>query len=129
MIAEPPAPQKLASPLPQSPPPVVKRSPLRRQQRRQELIYKERRLFLVVLATSFVGTLSLLYITAHANATNEGYQRSELRDAIRAEEAKRLELQTELNRLSSGPAIDHEARKRNLIRTPREIRYLTPTGG
>jgi cell division protein FtsL len=93
-------------------------------QRLPDHVYKERRFLLILMATSFLGTLTLLYITAHASATGEGYQRSQLRDAISREEKHRLYLQTELNRRSSGAAIDQAAEKNGLIRNTNDIRFL-----
>lgn len=123
MIAEHPLPKVTPTPPPSAPSaPRYGQKPLSRT---PEQVYKERRMILVLMATSFFGTLALLYITAHASVTSEGYQRSQLRDAISAEDKEHLDLQRKLNHLASGAAIDQAAQKLGLVRNLNDIHYLS----
>lgn len=93
--------------------------------RRQDILRRERSLVAVLALTSLVGTLFLLYVAVHANATSEGYQRTQLRRAIRREERERLRLQTEIRKIEDGNALAQAAERLRLVRSPEGIHFFT----
>ena len=73
---------------------------------------------------SLMGTLAMLYVAAQANATDEGYQRSDLRRQIKKLDAQNLELERKIRQVEDANAIAQEAIKRKLVRSPEGIHYF-----
>ncbi|WP_395094361.1 hypothetical protein [Armatimonas sp.] len=94
------------------------------QQRRQELLRRERAMAALFGVISLVGTLAMLYVAAQAAATDEGYQRMDLRRAIKALNAENVGIQREIRGLENGNAIGQLAGQRNLVRSPEGIHYF-----
>lgn len=92
--------------------------------RRQDILRRERSMVAALALTSLTGTLLLLYVAAQANATSEGYQRTQLRRAIRREEQNNLRLQTEIRKLEDGNAVARAAENLHLVRSPAGIHYF-----
>lgn len=80
---------------------------------------------LVLAITSFLGTLCLLYISAHGNATSEGYLKNQYSRLIRHEESVSLELETEIAKIKDGTALAQDAERLNLVFTLQGIHYFS----
>lgn len=98
---------------------------IRWEQRRQEILRRERSMALVLAFTSFIGTLCLLYVSAHGNATLEGYQLKQLQRRIQHEQRESLRLQAEIRKIEDGSALALEAERLQLIRSVDGAHYFS----
>jgi cell division protein FtsL len=100
--------------------------PVRRARR---LAMKSREAAAVVVA--FFGvTLMCLYLAAYARVMAEGFEISEMRKAMRVEEAKSEALRAEISRLNLPESVRERAEKLGLVSgTPSSVNLVTQRNG
>jgi cell division protein FtsL len=100
------------------------RPPQTWQQRRQELLRRERTMSIAFGLVCLAGTLVMLYVAGQASATSEGYQLAELSRKIKEEDAKHVQLLSDIRRLEDSNAMAKEVAERKLVRTSQGIHYF-----
>jgi cell division protein FtsL len=99
-------------------------TPRRRASARQAVHRREPLKVLLVGGAAFVGTLAVLLISVNASVTNIGYHRTDLKQAILAEEQEQQRLRSEIAILENGSKIAEAARASGMVRDMAHIHIL-----